>query len=79
LVRLWIRLPRDVVDALIPEDTQGQAGRGSEQPDLTVGVPVHRKGVEQDAPFQLKQFYDSMILSQKDIVRMKSVLSEADK
>ena len=25
----------------IPVDTQGQAGRGSEQPDVAVGVPVH--------------------------------------
>ena len=28
----------------IPEDTQGQAGPGSEQPDLAVGVPVHCRG-----------------------------------
>ena len=27
--------------SLIPADSQGQAGWGSEQPDLAVGVPVH--------------------------------------
>ena len=30
---------------LIPGDIQGQAGRGSEQPDLAVGVPVHCRGI----------------------------------
>jgi len=29
----------------IPGDTQEQAGWGSEQPDVAVGVPVHRRGV----------------------------------
>ena len=29
----------------IPRDIQGQAGQGSEQPDLAVRVPVHCKGV----------------------------------
>ena len=29
-------------------DSQGQAGWGSEQPDATVGVPAHRRGVEPD-------------------------------
>ena len=29
----------------IPGDTQGQAGQGSEHPDVAVGVPVHCKGV----------------------------------
>ena len=29
----------------IPGSIQGQAGCGSEQPDLAVGVPVHYKGV----------------------------------
>ena len=32
----------------IPGDTQGQAGRGSEQPDLAVGVPVPCRGVGLD-------------------------------
>ena len=29
----------------VPGDTQDQTGWGSEQPDLTVGVPVHCRGV----------------------------------
>ena len=29
----------------VPGDLQGQAGRGSEQPDVDVGVPVHCRGV----------------------------------
>ena len=32
----------------IPGDTQGQAGRGSKQPDLPVGVPVHCREVGPD-------------------------------
>ena len=32
----------------IPVDTQGQAGRGSEQPDLAVSVPVHCREVGLD-------------------------------
>jgi len=32
----------------IPGDIQGQAGWGSEQPDLPVGVPVHCRGVGPD-------------------------------
>ena len=32
----------------LPGDTQGQPGRGSEQPDQAVGVPVHCKGVGKD-------------------------------
>jgi len=32
----------------IPGDIQGQAGQGSEQPDLAVGVPVHCRGVGSD-------------------------------
>ena len=34
--------------SLIPGDAQGQAGQGSEQPDLAVGVPVHCRGVGVD-------------------------------
>jgi len=29
-------------------NTQGQAGRGSEQPDVAVGVPVHCRAVGPD-------------------------------
>ena len=32
----------------IPSDTQGQAGWGSEQPDVAVNVPVHGRGVGLD-------------------------------
>ena len=32
----------------IPGDIQCQAGQGSEQPDLTVGVPTHCRGVGLD-------------------------------
>ena len=32
----------------IPGDVQCQAGWGSEQPDLAVGVPVHCRGVGLD-------------------------------
>ena len=32
----------------IPGDTQGQAGWGSEQPDVAVGVPVHCREVGLD-------------------------------
>jgi len=28
-------------ECLIPGDIQSQAGQGSEQPDVAVGVPVH--------------------------------------
>jgi len=31
-----------------PADTQGQAGWGSEQSDLSVGVPVYCRGVRSD-------------------------------
>jgi len=43
----------------------GQAGRGSELPDLVEDVPVSGSGVGLDfkGPFQPKLFYDSMILS----------------
>ena len=30
----------------VPGDVQGQAGQGSEQPDLAMHVPVHCRGVE---------------------------------
>ena len=32
----------------IPVDTQGHIGWGSEQPALTVGIPVHCRGVGLD-------------------------------
>lgn len=48
VVRLWNRLSREVADALLLGDIQGQAGSGSDCPDLTVDVPVHCKGVGLD-------------------------------
>ena len=42
-------LPRDIHCGYpIPGNTQGQVGRGSEQPDLAVGVPVHCREVGPD-------------------------------
>jgi len=38
------RLPREVVDATFLERNQGQAGQGSEQPDLVEGIPAHCRG-----------------------------------
>ena len=43
VVRHWHRLPREVVEAL--DNIQMQVGPGSEQPDLSVGVSVHCRGV----------------------------------
>jgi len=44
MVRHWQRLPKEVVDYLVPGDVQGQAGQGSEQPD--VAVLVHCRGAD---------------------------------
>ena len=39
VVKQWNRLPTEMVDGpSIPEDVQGQARQGSEQPDLAVDV-----------------------------------------
>ena len=49
----------------LPESTQGQAGRGCEQPGLEGGVLAYSGELELDdlkGPFQPKPFYDSMIL-----------------
>ena len=50
VVRHWSRLITEVVNALSLEglDLQGQGERGSEQPDLAVGVPVHCRGIGLD-------------------------------
>jgi len=46
VVRHWNRLSTEVVkDSSLETCPQGQAGTGSEQLDLTVGVPVHCRGV----------------------------------
>ena len=50
--------------SLIPADSQGQAGWGSEQPDLAVGVPVHCWEVGLDdhqKSLPTQRLYDSMI------------------
>ena len=53
-----------VVSCPVPGDIQGQAEWGCEQPDVAIGVPVHCSGVGMalKGHFQLKQFYESMIL-----------------
>jgi len=46
-------------------DFQGQAGCGSGQPGLVVGDVAHSRGLklgDHYSPFQLRSFYDSMIL-----------------
>ena len=43
VVKQWNMLSRDAVD--VSGDIWGQAGRGSEHPNLAVGVPVHCRGV----------------------------------
>ena len=46
MVKHWNRLPSDVVD--VPGDFQGQAGSDPGQPDLSMDVPVHCRGVGPD-------------------------------
>jgi len=56
VVRHWNRLPRGAVDVPSLENFQGEAGPRCGQPDLTVDVPVHCKGLEWmtlKGPFQL--------------------------
>ena len=48
VVKHWNRLPREVVDAPIPGNIQGQVGQGSEQADLVEDVPTHCRGVGLD-------------------------------
>ena len=48
----------------IPGGIQGQAGCGSEQPDLVVGDSAHSRGLKLNdhcGPFQPRPFYDSVI------------------
>jgi len=47
VVRHWHRLPREVVDAPSLETLRSD-WRGSEHPDVAVGVPVHCRGVGLD-------------------------------
>jgi len=61
VVRNWHRLLRDV-RCLFTGDTQGQAGRCSEQSDWAVGVPGELDKVTFKGHFQLKWFYHSVIL-----------------
>ena len=48
VVKHWNRLPIRDGGCPVPGDIQGQAGQGSEQSDLSVGVPVHCRGVGLD-------------------------------
>lgn len=54
VVRLWNRLPRNVVamscpcPCPVPRDFQGKAGSGPGQPDLAVHAPVHCRGIGTD-------------------------------
>jgi len=48
----------------IPGNIQGQAGQGSEQPDLAVDTPIHCREVGQvafEGPLQVKQFSDHLL------------------
>jgi len=57
----------------IPAGIQGQAGCGSGQPGLLVGDPAHSRGLELDehcGPFQPRPFYDPMINSWTDVIRL---------
>ena len=40
---------------------QGQAGPGSEKPDLAVGVPVHCKGVGLDGSLQTQMMQEKCV------------------
>jgi len=48
VVKHWITLPREVIDAPSLENIQGQVGQGSEQPDVAEDVPAHCRGVGLD-------------------------------
>jgi len=45
MVKHWLRLSSEVVNAPIPGNVQGQAGWVSEQPDLVEDVPAYCRGV----------------------------------
>jgi len=47
---------------LVPGDIKGQAGRGSEQHDGVVGVPVHYRGVGPGDLYRPSNSNNSMIL-----------------
>ena len=47
MMRSWHRLPTEVVGAPSLQKL-GQAGWGSEHPDVALGAPVHCRGVGQD-------------------------------
>jgi len=50
VVRHWNRFVQRGDGCPIPGNIQGQAGWGSKQPDLAVGVPVHCRGDGLDGP-----------------------------
>lgn len=46
-----------------PRSTQGQVGRGTDQPGLVEIVPAHGRRLEPGNPFQSKPFHESMVIS----------------
>jgi len=44
----WNGFPREVMEAQIPRNIQGQVGKGSEQPDLVEDIPAHCTGIGLD-------------------------------
>jgi len=48
VVKPWHRLPREVGDAPVPGNIQGQAVQVSEQPNLVEDVPANSREVELD-------------------------------
>ena len=78
VVTHWNRLPKEVVDAPIPGDIQGQAGCGSGQPGLVVGDPAQSRGVETGSSlwsFSTQAFYDSMnVVAKENFVSVAETL-----
>ena len=69
VVRHWNRLSTVVVKSPIMGHIQDQGGQGSEKPDRAAGVLYNAVELGQMTlkdPFQLSQFYDSMIYAKTE-------------